>query len=122
MLATSPFWLTEVAKHLLVAASGVALWVGVNIAFGTKEPWHTELYLTVSYPAALVIAAIFGFLFPDLAWRWGLFIVMTQLPVMVVQSGVAPLIVIGVLFLAVLSVPAMGTAMAGAALKRRFSP
>ncbi|WP_374144305.1 hypothetical protein [Sphingomonas sp.] len=121
MMKRSSFTVREMAKSVFVFAIGVGLWVGANIAFETTEPWDSAFYLSVSYPLALAISAGLGFAFAELPCRWGLIIMLAQFPVMVIQSGTGPLIAVGILLLAVLSVPAMASALAGAAFRRRFA-
>jgi len=108
----------------LLAASAVTLKVGVVfwvlVAWRTPggEPWDAPAFWTVVYPIALVIAAVLGACFPRKAWLWGLLLMALQ--VVAVTSGVGPLLLAGLVYALVLSVPAMAIAAAAGALRRRL--
>ena len=110
----------------LLAASAVTLKVGVVFwglaAWRTPggEPWDAPAFWTVVYPIALVIAAVLGACFPRHAWLWGLLLMLLQVPVVAVMSGVGPLLLAGLVYALVLAVPAMAIAAAAGALRRRL--
>lgn len=109
-----------------LAASAVTLKVGVVfwmlVAWQTPggEPWDAPAFWTVVYPIALGIAAILGACFPRQAWLWGLLLMMLQVPVVAVMSGVGPLLLAGLVYALVLAVPATAIATAAGALRRRL--
>ncbi len=109
-----------------IAASAVTLKVGVVfwalVAWRTPggEPWDAPAFWTVVYPLALAIAAVLGACFPRKAWLWGLLLMVLQVPVVAVMSGVGPLLLAGVVYALVLALPAMAIAAVAGALRRRL--
>lgn len=110
----------------LLAAGAVTLKVGVVfwvlVAWWTPggEPWDAPAFWTVVYPIALAIAAVLGACFPRKSWLWGLMLMVLQVPVVAVMSGVGPLLLAGVVYALVLALPAMAIAAAAGTLRRRL--
>ncbi|KAB7632210.1 hypothetical protein [Stenotrophomonas rhizophila] len=110
----------------LLAAGAVTLKVGVVfwvlVAWRTPggEPWDAPAFWTVVYPLALAIAAVLGACFPRKAWLWGLLLMVLQVPVVAVMSGVGPLLLAGLVYALVLALPAMAIAAVAGALRRRL--
>lgn len=92
---------------LLASVSGLAYWSLVAALSQGGEPWDAPLYWTLFYPGALLLAAILGWVFPVRAWLWGAVVVLAQVPVVMVVSGVGPLLVAGLLYALLLSIPAL---------------
>ncbi len=99
---------------------GVVFWVLVAWRTPDGEPWDAPAFWTVVYPIALGIAAVLGACFPRRAWLWGLLFMMLQVPVVAVMSGVGPLLLAGLVYALVLSVPAMAIAASAGVLRRRL--
>lgn len=102
--------------------TGLLLWFAAAHFGGRREPWDSELYWTLFYPAAVLLSGIFGVLFPDRPWRWALCLIFSQLVVMA-ASGAGPgsnlgLLPLGAVMLAILSVPAIGAALLAAKFSR----
>lgn len=109
------------ATPLLIAgASGLVLWTMTAIMGGSREPWDSGLYWSVSYPAALGLSAALGFIFPHGAWRWAAMLVCSQLVVMLLAGSGLGLLPLGLIALAVLSLPAIALAEIAAAVQRRL--
>lgn len=110
-----------------LAATAVTLKVGVLfwalVAWRTPggEPWDATAFWTVVYPIALCIAAVLGACFHRQAWLWGLLLMVVQVPVVAVMSGVGPLLLAGVVYALVLAIPAMAVAWAAGVLRRRHA-
>ena len=77
--------------------------VGSPIASGATD---AAAYWTLVYPGALLLSAILGFAMPVRAWLWGPIVVFAQVPVVIAVAGAGPLLLAGVLYAAVLSIPA----------------
>jgi hypothetical protein len=98
--------------YALVAAGGALLWVLTSLISGRPEAWDAPFYWTVSYPLAILLAGVVGYLAPHRAWRWGLVVMLVQALVMVVtSSGSFGLLPLGLLLLGVLSLPATALAV-----------
>jgi len=106
------------AGSVVTLTVGVIFWVLVAWRTPGGEPWDAPAYWTVVYPIALAIAAALGACFPRRAWLWGLLFMVV--PVVVVASGFGPLLLAGLVYTLVLSLPAMAIAAAAGALRRRL--
>jgi len=109
-----------------LAASAVTLkisvvfWILVALRTPGGAPWDAPAFWTVVYPVALGIAAVLGACFPRRAWLWGLLMMVLQLPVVAVVSGVGPLLLPGLVYALVMAPPSMAIAAAAGALRRRL--
>lgn len=106
---------------LIAALSGTALWTATSLLGGRAEPWDTDLYWTVSYPLALILAAGLGYLFPRRSWLWALLLIYSQIFVMVAMGSGFELLPLGLIMLAVLCLPALALAGMGAWIRRAMA-
>jgi hypothetical protein len=108
---------------LIVTSSGLALWALAAIILG-GEPWDSRGYVGF-YLGALGMCALFGWLFEVRAWRWGLVLVFTQVPVLLLLSSSGGrdlqdgLILVGLAYLAAQALPAIFVALATSRAKQR---
>jgi hypothetical protein len=93
---------------LLVIISVLALlyWQTVCDVTGANEPWDAADYLTKWYPVALAASAVSGFWLRLWGWSAGVIIIFAHLPVMLLNSGTGPLLVVGLFFPLGLAFPA----------------
>lgn len=98
-------------------ALGALLWVVFNGLAGVAEPWDAPTF-GYAYAVALVLAAGLGLIFPQYGWLAGGLVVWAMLPVIIVQSGLGPLMLVGMFFLFLLSVPSAFVAFGMARLRR----
>lgn len=105
--------------YLIAAIGGVALWTATALVGGRTEPWDTGLYWSVSYPLALVAAAVLGYVFPSRPWRWALVLIYSQVLVMLVSGSGLGLLPLGLVLLAFLCLPAVALARFGAFARHR---
>ena len=104
----------SVLPYILSALSGLGLWALTAAATGKYEPWDASSYWTVSYPLAIIGSAIVGFFFPQKPWRWAVSLMLMQLVVMIATGSDLSLLPLGLVMLAVLSVPpALAGVLAG---------
>jgi len=104
----------SVLPYILSALSGLGLWALTAAATGKHEPWDASSYWTVSYPLAIIGSAILGFFFPQKPWRWAVSLMLMQLVVMIATGSGLSLLPLGLVMLAVLSVPpALAGVLAG---------
>ena len=100
--------------YILSALSGLGLWALTAAATGKHEPWDASSYWTVSYPLAIIGSAILGFFFPQKPWRWAVSLMLMQLVAMIATGSDLSLLPLGLVMLAVLSVPpALAGVLAG---------
>ena len=111
----------DLVAYMIATVGSLALWLATSWATGRREPWDAEVYWTVSYPLAVLLAALLGFAFPHRPWRWAVIVVFSQLLVMIVGGSGVGLLPLGMVLLAVLSVPAIAAAAIAARLRRRIS-
>ena len=97
--------------YVLSACAGLVLWMSAAMVTGRHEPWDASSYWTVSYPLAILGAAILGFLFPEKPWRWAAVLMLMQFVVMIAMGSGLSLLPLGLVVLAVLGAP---LALAGA--------
>ena len=110
----------SIAATAVTLKVGVVFWVLVAWRTPGGEPWDAPAFWTVVYPIALGIAAVLGACFPRKAWLWGLLLMVLQVPVVAVMSGVGPLLLAGLVYALVLALPAMAIAWASGLLRNRL--
>lgn len=110
-------WLTQALTTLIGA---LTYWQIVVLASGAREPWDASSYWNLLYPLAILICAGLGYAFRRRAWLTGGLFVFAQLPVMVAHAGTGPLIWAGLLFLVLLSIPAVLVAWLAGRLRDRI--
>lgn len=127
---------TPAGTGILLAALGLAIWVGLSVAsgFGGDEPgfrmreaWDTSAYFYVGAPLMALSMMAAGLLRPQRAWRWPLWLVAGhQIGVMLVGLGMQSVpslllltIMLGVMLTALLSIPALAGATIGRMLAER---
>ena len=127
-LASSPAGI-----RLALAATGLVVWVALSIVggfsasgpgFRLREAWDTEAYFYVGVPLMALAVAAAGFLRPERAWRWPLWLVAGhQAGVLLLglgmQSGLS-LIVLTLALGALLAVLFAVPALVGAEAARRM--
>ena len=111
---------TAASGTLVSAVIGIAYWTAVSGLLKGGEPWDAAAYWTVVYPVALLISILLGAWRPKLAWLWGAIIVFAQVPVVIAVSGIGPLLLAGLVYAAVLSLPAMLVAWLGGVIRSRM--
>ena len=109
------FWLAL----SIAAIAGLALWSVVSLSSGDIEPWDAARYWTLACPAAFVLSLVLGLIFPMRAWCWGAVVMLAQVPVVIVVSGIGPLLAAGVVYAALLAVLAMLASALGGWCRRR---
>jgi hypothetical protein len=96
-----------------------ALWLLVAALGGRAEAWDSPLYFTVAVPLAVAVAALFGALAPQRAWRWGGWLMAGQATALLFSAGPGSLLPLGLALFAVLALPCMASGLLGAWLRRR---
>lgn len=110
------------SARLAYAASsigGIILWTVTAAVGGRAEPWDTEVYWSVSYPVSVAASAVLGYVFPKRAWRWGVTLTFTQGAVMLLGGSGLGLLPLGLVLLAILSLPPIAAATLAARVAAR---
>jgi hypothetical protein len=88
-------------------ALGAFYWWLICRVLQVDEPWDAPEYWTFAYPVSLLLSALAGRLLERRGWLGGVAITFAQLPVMWANAGTGPLWPVGLIFLSLLSIPAM---------------
>jgi hypothetical protein len=100
----------EAAAAAIAIAAGIIVWVLVAALGGRREAWDSGLYW-LSLPLLYAISGALGYYVPRKAWRWGMLPFAGQFAWMLVTQPLGALAVLGLVYMAVLSVPGVGAAM-----------
>lgn len=92
---------------MAVCVVALIFWTGVCVMTGAKEPWDLAGYWTIIYPVALALSVVTGAMLKRSSWAAGAIVMFAQIPVILAYSGVSALLSVGILYAAVLSIPAM---------------
>ena len=93
-------------------------WAVVSAITGAEEPWDLASYWTIIYPAALALSAILGAVLKRSQWSAGAVVMFSQIPVVLAMSGASPLLGAGIIYAAVLSIPAIALAWLAGKLRQ----
>jgi hypothetical protein len=63
-------------------------------------------YWTIAYPAAIALSGLLGALFPERPWRWTALLMFMQFVVMFLGGSALGLLPLGLILMAVLTLPA----------------
>jgi hypothetical protein len=97
------------------ALAGIAIWIACAGMAGRREAWDAGLYWSCFYPGAIVLSAVFGYLWPERPWRWPLILFVAQFVAMCIRNGeVGNLWPLGVALFALLSLPGIVAARVAA--------
>jgi hypothetical protein len=103
----------------LAFAAGLAIWTVTAMLGHRIEPWDDPVYWSIGYPAAVAVSGVLGLLFSDRAWRWGAVVMFSQVIVMTARGAGLSLLPMGLILLAILSLPPAAAAMLAARLRQR---
>jgi hypothetical protein len=102
---------------------GVVAWEAAVPAGTRKEAWDLPAYWQIAYPMMVAGAFVLGVLGPAHPVRWGLLVGLGQgvwsLAVTALHKGIPNLLPLGLIMFAILSLPCIAAAWAGAWLGRR---
>lgn len=110
-----------IAAFAISIKTGLLFWFLVSFSSGNAEPWDSSNYFSLVYPLALLTSALLGAVFPTRAWLWGVLMMLSQVPVVAMVSGVGPLLLAGLAYAAALAVPAAGVSALAGYLRQRVS-
>lgn len=99
---------------------GLLLWTLTSFFGHRREPWDASAYWTIAYPGAILLCAALGALYPQKPWRWAVTIIFSQLVVMIAGGSDFSLLPLGLVLLALLSLPAIAASALAARLRERY--
>ena len=105
--------------YTIAIVGGALLWLAATLISGRREAWDSSLYWTVAYPLSIVLAGWLGYRYPKKPWRWGLSVLLAQAVVLAFAGGDYGMLPLGLILFAILSLPAIGLACAGARFATR---
>lgn len=96
-----------------VFAAACIYWALASFWLRAAEPWDSPHFLP-TYLGAIGLSALCGWFFRRAAWRWGVVILFGQLPVVIFNTGIGPLLPVGIGWTALAAIPAAIAAMGAA--------
>ena len=109
----------DLGFFLGAAGAGLAIWLAVSVASGSREVWESDSFYNVGFPCMALVSGIAGFLRPKRPWVWGI-ATMTLQPI-ALYWGHNPFHgefgAIGLFFFAAYAVALAFCAVGGAALR-----
>lgn len=118
-MTTNPAEDSAKPAYTIAIVGGALLWLAATLVRGKREAWDSSLYWTVAYPLSIVLAGWLGCRYPKKPWRWGLSILLAQAVALAFTGGDYSMLPLGMILFAVLSLPAICLAYAGARLGSR---
>jgi hypothetical protein len=106
---------------LAAIVGGAAIWIFVALSSGRAEAWDSDLYFSVGIPAACLVSMALAFFGPKRPWRWGVLPFAGQFAAMLVSQGPGNLLPLGMVALAVLSIPSIIAAWVSASIATRWA-
>lgn len=106
--------------YYIACTGGALLWLGTMAVSGLREAWDSPLYMSITYPLCIALAAFLGYVEPQRPWRWALAVMLVQPVVMAFTSGSSfGLLPLGLIVIAVLAIPPVLAALIAARLRKR---
>jgi hypothetical protein len=105
---------------MVTCAVSLAFWAVASLLAGVEEPWDAASFWTVIYPAALELSAVLGFMLARYQWTAGAIVMFAQIPVVMASSGVSSLLGAGVVYAAILSIPAIALSWFAGRVGQRY--
>jgi len=99
-------------------AGGLTIWTTASLLGGTREPWDSDFYWSLAYPAALLFCGGLGFLAPERPLVLALIVMFGQAAIMLLGGSGLGLLPPGLALILVLSLPAMALAWIAARWRR----
>lgn len=93
------------AKLGFILISGLIYWKLTCLWSGSEEPWDSDRYLTLWYPVSIILSAVGGYLLGKRGWISGAVINFAQVPIVIINNGIGPLLAAGLLILVFMAIP-----------------
>jgi len=103
--------------YAIAFVTSTVLWAATSALSKKVEPWDSRGYWTFAYPVAIVLSGVLGYLVPHRPWRWALVVMSTQFIVMLIGGAGLGLLPLGLVVLAILSLPAVVAAQIAARIR-----
>jgi hypothetical protein len=99
---------------------GAAIWLYFWKESGGHDPQEGDSYWTIGYPIMLVGSTLFGYLFQERPWKYGVYIIGTQLFIgFFIISGDLNMLPIGLIVQVIIAIPLIAGGYLGAWLFKR---
>lgn len=105
---------------IAVCVASLIFWTVVSAIARVAEPWDLAGYWTIIYPAGLILSLIMGAVLKKFQWSAGAIVMFAQIPLIVASSGASAMLGAGIIYSAILSIPAMGLSWFGGRLRRAY--
>lgn len=103
-----------------VCVVSLIFWTVVSAIAGVAEPWDLASYWTIIYPAGLVLSLIMGAVLKKFQWSAGAIVMFAQILPILASSGASAMLGAGIIYSAILSIPAMALSWFGGKLRRVY--
>jgi hypothetical protein len=109
------------AGSILALLLGAAAWLVPSAITGKAEAWDDPIYFQAALPALAVAVFALGIAFPIRAWRWGPLAMAGQALALLLAnpSGDLSLLPVGIILMALISIPLALLSGLGSLLTRR---
>ena len=89
----------------LILVSGLTYWQLTCLWSGNGEPWDSDRYLPQWYPVSIILSAVGAYLLGKRGWISGAVITFAQVPIVIINNGIGPLLAAGLLILVFMAIP-----------------
>lgn len=104
----------------VVCVVSLIFWTVVSAIAGVAEPWDLASYWTMIYPAGLALSMMMGAVLKHAQWSAGAIVMLAQIPVMLATSGISALLGAGIMYVAILAIPAVAMSWLGGKLRQMY--
>lgn len=104
-----------------VCIVSLLFWTVVSAITGGAEPWDLAHYWTIIYPAGLALSVIIGAVLKRSQWSAGAIVMFAQIPVILASSGTSAMLGAGIVYAAILAIPAIALSWLAGRLRQAHS-
>jgi hypothetical protein len=101
-----------------VCIISIIFWAFVAGVAGWKEPWDMTGFWMIAYPAGLVLSMLMGALLKNRQWLGGPIVMFAQIPVVLAVTEGSALLIAGIAYATILSIPALALSWFAGRLQR----
>ena len=107
--------------YIVSILGGISLWMIVSKVSGEPMAWDSPLYFQIGFPVFLVLMFVVGLIIPRRPWRWSVAGTMAQIiPLMIATGTDYKAWLFGLLFLAILAIPASIATFIGSFIGKKY--
>lgn len=112
----------ELLLHSIAAVFGFIIWMSISMLTQKSEAWDSPYYFKFGMPFLMFLSAMFAFIEPRRAWRWGVSVIVGQ-PVAIFLTnpgGDFNLLPLGLFVFGILMIPCILAAYIGVGMRYLF--